>query len=397
MGLVHTGMTARPENLDFLDVGFYTSDPFDTYAWLRRHAPVFHDDKNDFWVVSRYEDLVHVSTHPELFCNGQGYRPNMGPDPSLISTDPPRHTEIRRLINKGFTPRMTARLEPDIRDIVRRTLDAVARRGECDFVDEVAVPLPMLVIAELLGFPQDDWRRLQHWSDDMNVGDASHPLDAAMVAYQEYCAYFEPIWAAKRAEPADDLISKLIAGEVGGQRLDYDDVLRTTLLLLVGGNETTRNTIAGGLLALIDHPDQYAALAADRSRVPTAVEEILRWVSPIMNFRRTTTRDVVLRGVPLRAGEQVVMLHGSANRDEDVFPRAGEFDTARTPNPHLAFGIGTHFCLGANLARLELRVMFEELLPRLRDVRLAPGTTPTRYPSTFIRGWSSMPIVFAPA
>jgi cytochrome P450 family 142 subfamily A polypeptide 1 len=387
---------ARPANLDFLDVGFYTSDPFDTYAWLRRHAPVYRDEKNALWIVSRYQDLVHVSTHPELFCSSEGYRPNMGPDPSLISTDPPRHTEIRRLINKGFTPRMVAQLEPHVRDIVRRTLDGIAPRGACDFVDEVAVPLPMLVIAELLGFPQDDWRRLQHWSDDMNTGDASHPLEAAMKAYQEYCDYFAPIHAAKTAAPGEDLISKLIVGEVDGQRLGYDDVLRTTLLLLVGGNETTRNTIAGGMLALIDHPDQYAALAADRSRVPTAVEEILRWVSPIMNFRRTVTRDLVLHDVPLRAGEQVVMLHGSANRDEDAFPHADVFDTARTPNPHVAFGIGTHFCLGANLARLELRVMFEELLARLRDVRLAPGTTPGRYPSTFIRGWSSMPVVFRP-
>ncbi len=390
-------MVTPPVPLDFLDVDFYLRDPYDAYAWLRRHAPVYWHEANDLWAVTCHEDLIFVSTHPELFCSGQGYRPGMGPDPSLISTDPPRHTDVRRLINKGFTPRMVAQMEGHVREIVTHTLDSVAAAGACDLVQAVAVPLPMLVIAELLGFPLADWRRLQQWSDDMNIGDAGHPLDVAMKAYAEYCEYFETIHAEKQSRPGEDLVSRLIHAEIDGERLGYDDVLRTTLLLLVGGNETTRNTIAGGLLALLEHRMEWQGLVADPARLPIAIEEMLRWVTPIMNFRRTATRDITLRGQTIHAGQQVLMLHSSANRDEGIFARAEVFDPTRDPNPHLAFGIGTHFCLGANLARLEIRVMYEELLRRLPDIRLVPGGRVARYPSTFIRGWSSMPVEFTPA
>jgi cholest-4-en-3-one 26-monooxygenase len=390
-------MSPEPPAMDFLDVDFYVGDPYDAYAWLRRHAPVWWDGRNGFWVVTKHQDVAYVSTHPELFCSNQGYRPNVGPDPSLISLDPPRHTQVRRLINKGFTPRMVAQLEPHVRDIVTRTLDAVAARGECDFVRDVAVPLPMLVIAELLGYPQDAWRDLQRWSDEMNTGDASRPLETVLQAYAEFCAFHEPIAAEKRRHPGADLISTLMHQEVEGERLDDDDVLRTALLLLVGGNETTRNTVTGAMLALIRHPAERAKLLGHPERLPTAIEEFLRWVTPIMNFRRTATGDTTLRGTVIRTGEQVVMVHSSANRDGDVFARADAFDVMREPNPHLAFGVGTHFCLGANLARLEIRVMFEELLRRFPDMALAPGAEVKRYPSTFIRGWSEMPVVFAAA
>ncbi len=391
-----TPMSAQPP-MNFLDVDFYLSDPYDAYAWLRQHAPVWWDAANGFWVVTRHEDVSYISTRSDLFCSSQGYRPNVPGDPSLISLDPPRHTEVRRLINKGFTPRMVAQLEPHVRDIVGRTIDGIARAGHCDFVADVAMPLPMLVIAELLGYPQEDWQRLQHWSDDMNIGDSSHPLDKVIQAYEEFCAYHRPIAERKEASPGDDLISKLIFGEINGERLDADDVLRTALLLLVGGNETTRNTVAGAMLALMEHPAERARLIDHPERLPVAIEEFLRWVTPIMNFRRTATRDLELRGTTIKEGDQVIMIHSAANRDERAFANPDVFDVGRGQNPHLAFGVGTHFCLGANLARLEIRVMFEELLRRLPDMRLVPGVPVTRYPSTFIRGWSSMPVEFTPA
>jgi cytochrome P450 family 142 subfamily A polypeptide 1 len=383
---------APPRAMNFLDVDFYCADPWDAYAWLRRHAPVWWDEANGFWVVTRHEDVTFVSTHSELFCSGEGYRPNVGPDPSLISQDPPRHTEMRRLINKGFTPRMVAQLEGHVREVVVETLEAVAAHGRCDFVRDVATPIPMLVIADLLGYPRADWQRLQHWSDDMNVGDASHPLESAMVAYQEFCEYHEPIAAARKRHPADDLVSKL---QHGG--LDDEEVLRTALLLLVGGNETTRNTLAGAMLALSEHPEQHARLRAHPALLPAAIEEFLRWVTPIMNFRRTSTRDQQLRDVTIRAGEQVIMIHSAANRDEQAFAAPEVFDVGREPNPHLAFGVGTHFCLGANLARLEIRVVFEEILARMPDLHVPAGARVERYPSTFIRGWSTMPVEFTPA
>jgi cytochrome P450 family 142 subfamily A polypeptide 1 len=386
-------MPDAPFDMDFLSVDFYVRDPWEEYAWLRRHAPVWWDARNGFWVVTRHADVTFVSTNPELFCSRHGYRPNVGPDPSLISLDPPRHTEVRRSINRGFTPRMVAVLEPHVRDIVTRTLDAVIAAGRCDFVQDVATPLPMLVIAELLGYPHDDWRSLQRWSDDMNTGDASRPLESVLRAYEEFCAYHDPIAARKARHAENDLISKLLHAEADGEPLTHDDVLRTALLLLVGGNETTRNTVAGAMLALMQHPEAYARLVRHPEELPVAIEEFLRWVTPIMNFRRTAVHDIELDGTPIRAGDQVLMIHGAANRDETVFAAPDVFDPRRDPNPHLAFGVGTHFCLGANLARLEIRVMFEELLRRLPDVRLAPGAVPTRYPSTFIRGWSSMPVV----
>jgi cytochrome P450 family 142 subfamily A polypeptide 1 len=360
---------------------------------------VYWHERNQLWAVSRHADVTFVSTHPELFCSSEGYRPGMGSDPSLISLDPPRHTQLRRLINKGFTPQMVSQMEFNVQRIVGRTIDAVAERGQCDFVRDLAIPVPMLVITELLGLPRGDWKLLQQWSDDMNAGEASHAAEAAMIAYQEWCEYFDEILTTRTisGRHGNDLIGKLMDARIDGERLGPDDIQRTALLLLVGGNETTRNTVAGAMLALLEHPEQLARLRSNTMPLWIAVEEFLRWVTPIMNFRRTATRDVELRGQRIQGGQQVLMLHSSANRDEDVWADADVFDVHRDPNPHLAFGIGTHFCLGANLARLEIRILVEEVLQRLPDLRLAPGATPARYPSTFIRGWSTMPVEFTPA
>jgi cytochrome P450 family 142 subfamily A polypeptide 1 len=386
------------EPIDLLDGEFYAGDPFAAYEWLRREAPVYWDEKNEIWGIARYADLVEISKHPETFCSGQGFRPKVAPDASMISQDDPRHTKQRRLVYKGFTPKQVAALEGHVREVVTETLDAVAPLGRCDFTQDVAVPLPMILIAEMLGIRREDRDLVQRWSDELIKGadGPEHATDAVIECFVEFCDYTIEIIADRRANPRDDLISILCHDEIDGVPLTEGEIISEALLILIGGNETTRNVISGAMEALIAHPDQRARLAADPSLLPVAVEEFVRWVTPIVNFRRTATRDVELRGQKISEGESVLLLYGSANRDEDVFDRPDLFDTARSPNPHVAFGFGTHFCLGANLARVELRVMFEEVLRRLPDMQLAPGGSVVRTPSAFIRGIASMPVEFTP-
>jgi cytochrome P450 len=387
------------DTLDFLDVDFYFRDPYGAYRWLRREAPVYWHERNQLWAVARHADVTYVSTHPELFSSRQAYRPGMGPDSSLISLDPPRHTHLRKLINKAFTPTTVSQMEFNVRRTVTSTIDKVAERGRCDLVRDIVMPVPMLVITELLGLPRTDWPLLQQWSDDLNAGDTSQASEAATIAYQEWCEYFDEILSTRYAHgrPGRDLIGKLMEARVDGERLSPEDIQQTALLLLIGGNETTRNTVAGGMLVLMDRPEQRARVLAHTMPLWITVEECLRWVTPIMNLRRIATRDVELRGQHIREGQQVLMLHASANRDEDVWSDADVFDAHRDPNPHLAFGIGPHFCLGANLARLEIRILLEELLERLPDLHLAPGADVEPYRSTSIRGWSKIPVEFTPA
>ena len=394
---------------DILDPELYRlGDPHAVYARLRREAPLFRDEKNDFWVASRYAEVVHVSKHPETFCSGHGVVPGSNTKVSMVTMDEPRHGRLRRLVNRGFTPRMVGMLEPRIRETVKESIDAVAGKGACDFVKDLAVPLPMIIIAELLGIRREDRDRFEHWSDTMiAAGGGRAEADpqiaaAAGAAFAEYAAYLQGVFEDRRRKPREDLVSILVAAQGDGtlaadeERLEGDELLMFMTLLLVAGNETTRNAIAGGTIALIENPAERARLIAERSLVPNAVEEVLRWTSPVICFYRTARRDAELRGERIREGERVVMIYPSANRDEGVFPDANRFRVDRRPNPHVAFGIGNHFCLGANLARLELRIMLEELVRRLPDVRLAPGTRPTYTDSPFVRGVASMPVVFTP-
>jgi cytochrome P450 family 142 subfamily A polypeptide 1 len=403
----------RPEvgnvQADILDPELYrTGDPHAVYAWLRREAPLYRDGKNDFWVASRYAEVVHVSKHPETFCSQHGVVPGSNTKVSMVTMDEPRHGRLRRLVNRGFTPRMVGMLEPRIRETVEASLDAVAEKGACDFVKDLAVPLPMIIIAELLGIRPEDRDRFEQWSDTMiAAGGGRAEADpqiaaAAGVAFGQYAAYLQGVFEDRRRQPREDLVSILVQAQGAGtlaadeERLEGDELLMFMTLLLVAGNETTRNAIAGGMLALIENPAERAKLLADPGLVPSAVEEILRWVSPVVCFYRTATRDAELRGERIREGERVVMIYPSANRDEDVFPEADRFRVDRRPNPHIAFGIGNHFCLGANLARLELRIFFEGLLRRLPDVELAPGARPSYTDSPFVRGMAKMPVVFTP-
>jgi cholest-4-en-3-one 26-monooxygenase len=326
----------------------------------------------------------------------------------MIHMDDPAHARLRSIVSAGFTPRMIRRLEDHVQELAAAIVDGVAGkvvegpggpRGECDFVTDVAAELPLQVLAELLGVPLEDRWRLFDWSNRL-IGfedpEYGSPVDARM-ALNELFNYAYELAQDRRAAPRDDIVSALVTAEVEGQRLTDVEFNMFFFLLVIAGNETTRNAISGGMLALSEHPDQRAALLASLdARLPGAVEEILRWVTPVMQFRRTATRDVELGGKSISAGDKVVMYYSSANRDEAVFgPTAGVFDIARSPNPHVAFGFGPHFCLGASLARVEMRALFGELLRRLPDIEVAGPVE--RLQSNFINGIKHLPVRFTPA
>jgi cholest-4-en-3-one 26-monooxygenase len=312
----------------------------------------------------------------------------------MLNMDPPLHTRYRLLVNKGFTPRMINALEGQMRERTREILDRVAADGECDFVVDVAAELPLQVIADMVGVPQEDRHKIFDWSNRMIGGDDPEyglTEEDRQMASMELYAYASELAAKRRLDPHEDLISILTQAEVDGEQLSELELDLFFLLLSVAGNETTRNLISHGILALLDNPDQLARLRADRSLMGSAVEEMLRWGTPVMNFRRTATRDTELGGQPIKEGDKVVFWHISANRDETVFPEPYTFDIARTPNEHVAFGSGgPHYCLGANLARMEIRVMFEELLDRFSEMEIIGEVTRLR--SNFINGIKHIPL-----
>jgi len=389
----------RPE-ISLMDGRFYADDPHPHFAWMRAHAPVYWDPVAEVWGITRHADLLAVSKDSETFCNRFGMRPDAPAVPSMINFDGDYHKRRRNLVNRGFTPRRVAAHEERIRAICVDLVERAREKGRFDFVKEVAAPLPMIVIGDMLGVAEEDRDRLLRWSDDLITGlSLSAPPEAIAAtarAAEEYAAYCAKVVADRRARPpADDLMSVLVHAEIGGDRLDDEALLHESLLILVGGDETTRHVISGGMFQLLLHPDQRRKLAANPAAIPTAVEEMLRWVTPIQNMSRTVTRDVELRGQHLSEGEKVVLLYPSGNRDEEVFAEPFRFDAERDPNPHLAFGgYGAHFCLGASLARLELRVMFEEILARWPEVEPADADPRPPYRnSNFITGIEALPVV----
>jgi cytochrome P450 family 142 subfamily A polypeptide 1 len=391
-------------DIDLVAGEFYARDPQDLYAWMRANAPVYFDEVNGVWGVTRHADLKAVARDPRTFSNAGGIRPDVGPMPMMIDMDDPAHLRRRKLVNKGFTPRQVRDLEPKIRQVCDEIIDAVAEQGSCDLVGDVAAVLPMVMIGDALGFAPEDRADLLRWSDDMVSALSSRATEAQMLAAAEafagYNAYAAQVIAARRTQPPlEDLMSLLVHARVDGDQLDDDELLQESLLILIGGDETTRHVISGGMEQLLRHPDQRDALAASlddpaSDLVDTAVEEMLRWVSPIKNMARTVTRDVDLGGQQLLEGQKLLLLYHSANRDEAVFDDPQRFDIARTPNEHVAFGFGTHFCLGASLARLEIKVMVERLLRRLPDLAIV-GETPLR-PANFVSGFEAMPVRFTP-
>jgi cholest-4-en-3-one 26-monooxygenase len=404
--------TMTIQDVDLVDPGnFVPAVPHDMFDVLRRDAPVwFHpgnDDIEGFWCIVKQADLVEVSHDYAHFSSSRGGITLNDMDEEnlqlqrqmMLQMDPPDHTRMRLLVNKGFTPRMIGRLEEHIRDVTSAIVDDVGARGECDFVVDVAAQLPLQVIAEMMGVPGEDRDKIFDWSNRL-IGseDPEYNVsrDDAIGAGTEMFMYSTELAAEKRKHPADDIISALLQAEVDGQRLTDTEFNLFFQLLAVAGNETTRNLISHGMLALIEHPDQRQKLVDDRSLLPGAIEEMLRFASPVMYMRRTATSDFELRDQTIHEGDKVALWYISANHDEEVFEDPHRFDITRDTTNYVAFGGGgPHFCLGANLAKLEIRVMFEALLDRLPDIELAGS--PQRLRSNFINGIKHLPVKFTPA
>jgi cytochrome P450 len=384
------------------------ADPYPYYARLRSAAPGYWVDQFGGWVLTRYADVTAVLRSP----NASSDRANKAPQQagpayqalnevraySMLNADPPRHTRLRLLVNKAFTPKTVEELAPFIRAFVDKVLDAAAARSRMELMADLAFPLPATVIAEMLGVPPEDRGRFKQWSDDTTAAAGNLPanlspevLRKSVEGIRALQAYFRDIIARRRAEPRDDLISGLIKAQEEGDRLSDQELLANCVLLLNAGHETTTNLIGNGTYALLRHPDQMNRLRDDPSLIRTAVEELLRYDSPVQFTNRILTADMELGGKTLRAGQMVLLLLAAANRDPEQFPDPDRLDIGRPNNKHLAFGLGSHFCLGAPLARLEGRLVFEALLKRAPKLRLVGP--PPKYRQNFnLRGLESLPV-----
>jgi cytochrome P450 len=392
--------------IDLLDTAaFAGSQPHEQFRWLRENEPVHrHADPHgpDFWVVTRHADVIAVeedhetfSSEPTIMIADPSEELGLGDHKMMISADPPLHTSYRRLVHKEFTPKAAQALSARIGELASTIVDRVAGRGECDLVADIAGELPSSVIAELLGIPLEDGRRLYALTELIHADPAKVPEGAGTGAVLEMFGYASQVAADKRANPGQDLASRLLHAEVDGHRLDDMDFCLFFLLLVDAGGDTTRNLVAGGMQALFEHPEQRRRLQADLDGLlAPAIDEMLRFVSPVIYMRRTATRDTVLGGQAIAAGEKVVVYYGSANRDAAVFDDPDAFRIDRAPHPHIAFGVGRHFCLGVHIARVEIAAMLREVLTRLPDIE--PAGPVTWQDSAFIFGPRSMPVRFTP-
>lgn len=396
-------MAAVAPSINVLDPQFYV-DPWAAYARLRDEAPVFWDPVQQMWAVSRHEDIVAIERTPALYSSAAGSRPHsdQSTDRSMINLDDPAHHQQRSIVARRFTPSGVRSHEQHVRDVTTRILDEVTPLGECEAVEAIASRLPAMMIAEILGYEEHQWPLVRKWSEetmflagqtspDGPAGDTDPRMSAAV---QEFAEVTVGVIQARLAEPKDDLISVWAHTE----GWDIAHVLEETILLLDGGAETTRTVIGSIIRELALRPDQRQILVDDPGVLAaTGVEEMIRWVSPILNMRRTATADHELHGQQVRAGDQLLLMYASANRDPRVFDEPDRFDVRRSHNRHVAFGFGPHFCLGAQLARLEIRVMFEELLKRMPDWELVDPDEPKILPATFTRGYDSIRIRFTPS
>ncbi|HEX6747265.1 MAG TPA: cytochrome P450 [Longimicrobium sp.] len=378
-------------------------DPYPLYDRLRAAAPVFQEPRSGHWMLFDYDSVRRALNDADVFSSVVA--PN-APRTSrwLIFSDPPRHTHLRGLVMRAFTPRAVAAMEPRIRELSRGLLDPAIERGEMDLVADYAVPLPLLVIAEMLGAPAEDRPRFRRWTDAMvamahTVADddaAARAVADFVAAHDEMAAYLPPLLEARRRNSRDDLLTRLVEVEIEGERLAEEDILGFFELLLLAGHETTANLISNAVLSLAAHPDQLARLRAEPALVPGAVEEVLRYRSPVQAVFRRAKREVELGGRAIPAGALVLAWIGAANRDPARFAEPARFDVARDPNPHVAFGHGIHFCMGAALARIEGRVALAHLLDRLGEIEITAGDDWEPREGFHVHGPSSLPIRFEP-
>jgi cytochrome P450 len=402
-----------PESFNLIHPDDYARHGYPHEIWrrLRREDPVHWWDRTagvPFWAITKHADIIEISKQPERFVNGKrlviGHEPEQRPDPvfppTLIEMDPPKHGIYRQLVSKRFTPRYLQRLHRDVERIAAEIVDALVEKsdsGECDFVREVAAPLPIAVIAWLLGVPKSDWNLLFDWTNrTIGSGDPEYQREGktsqetAREAMTETFLYFSKLVEERKRKPEDDLITLFTQARVDGQPLPPMDVLAWCLIILIAGNETTRNATTGGMLAFIENPGELRRLQQSPALLPSAIEEVVRWTTPIIHFARTASEDYELRGKRIRAGDALALFYPSANRDEEIFDEPYRFRIDRDPNRHLGFGMGEHFCLGAHLARLELSVAYKHLLPRIEEVELAGPVQ--RLHSSLVGGVKHLPI-----
>lgn len=394
-------LTETRPDVDLADGRFYADGKArDAYRWMRANEPVFRD-RNGQAAAASHAAVLDAERNPELFSSAGGIRPDQPGMPYMIDMDDPSHLLRRKLVNAGFTRKRVMDKLPSIGNLCDALIDSVCEKGEADFVRDIAAPLPMAVIGDMLGVLPQERDLLLKWSDDLVCGLSSHvdedTIKLLMDTFAAYTAFTMDVIAKRRAEPTDDLFSILVNSEVEGQKMEDAEIVMETLLILIGGDETTRHTLSGGTAQLLRHRDQWDRVAADPDGLlPGAIEEMLRWTSPVKNMCRTLTADAEFHGTQMRKDEKIMLMFESANFDEEVFGDPENFRIDRNPNNHLAFGFGTHFCMGNQLARLELKIMLTKVLQRLPDLRLADeGMLPLR-PANFVSGLESMPVVFTP-
>ncbi|MEZ4287824.1 MAG: cytochrome P450 [Polyangiales bacterium] len=388
------------EDVDLCDPKTFV-DPWEMYAYFQHHDPIHWDPNNEIWYAFRYDDIVNIARDPETFCSTNGNRPNLPPDPSMIHKDGDAHTWQRGLVSQGFTPRRMRKMEDQVHGMVEEMIADMMSKDECDVVLDLAAKLPMRLIGDMLGVPREKHETVRQWIAGMVAGGngPQYVDDVVNDSFEAFTEHHMEMVAERESqdEQGDDLLTVWMNAELDGEKLDESQLLFEHVLLNVGGAETTRNAIAGGLEQLVYHPEQWDYLVANRDAIPNACEEIIRFVSPFHNMFRTATRDVEMHGKTIQEGQMIGMQFSAANRDPQHFKNPHQFDIKRNfnkPNSkHIAFGYGTHFCLGSSLARLELRTVLEQMTEKVKRIRIPEGKKVEWFESSFTRGPETFPAI----